>query len=59
MKLVKNSSEGSRTSQRKNTLNSLQACQYGYNIDKIHLGNQLQCEPMYFQLILDHAREWH
>ena len=42
LKLVRNSSEGSRTSQRKTTLNSLQVCQYGYNIDKIHLGNQLQ-----------------
>ena len=38
----KNSSEGSRTSQRRTTLNSLQVCQYGYNIDKICLGNQLQ-----------------
>ena len=42
MKLVKNSSEGSRTSQRKTTLHSLQVCLYGYNIDKIHLGNKLQ-----------------
>ena len=42
MKPIRNSSEGSRTSQRKTTLNSLQVCQYGYNIDKIHLGNQLQ-----------------
>ena len=42
MKLIKNSSESSRTSQRKTTLSSLQVCQYGYNIDKIHLGNQLQ-----------------
>ena len=42
MKLIKNSSEGSRTSQRKTTLNSLQVHQYGFNIDKIHLGNQLQ-----------------
>ena len=31
-----------QNSQRKTTLNSLQVCQYGYNIDKIHLGNQLQ-----------------
>ena len=37
MKLIKNSSEGSRTSQRKTTLNSLQVCQYGFNIDKIQL----------------------
>ena len=31
-----------RTSWRKATLNSLQVCQFGFNIDKIHLGNQLQ-----------------
>ena len=41
-KLIKNSSKGSKTSQRKTTLNSLQVCLCGYNIDKIHLGNQLQ-----------------
>ena len=59
MKLIKNSSEGSRTSQRKTTLNSLQVCHYGYNIDKIIFGTSYSHEPMYFQLILDHAREWH
>ena len=42
MKLVKNSSDSSRTSQRKVTLNSLQVHLFGFNIDKIHLGNQLQ-----------------
>ena len=40
----------------KNSMNSLQAHQYGLNTDKIHLGNQLQ--PMYLKFILDHAREW-
>ena len=42
MKPIKNSSEGSRTSQRKTTLSLLQVCHFGYNIGKRHLGNQLQ-----------------
>ena len=41
-KLIKNSSGDNKTTRRKTTLNSLQVCQFGYNIDRIHLGNQLQ-----------------
>ena len=40
--IIKNSSEGNRTSQRRATLNSLQVHQYGFNTGKTQLGNHQQ-----------------
>ena len=60
MKLIRNSSEGSKTSWRKTTLNLTP----GMPVWVQHRQNT-SWEPatvvsqMQFQLILDHAREWH
>ena len=60
MKFVKNSSEGSKTSQRKTTLNSIHVCQFGFNIGKIHLGNQLvmsQCNSNSYWIMQENGTD--